>query len=355
MKLFEEMEKRDHEELIFSYFKDVDLRMIISLHDTTMGKTIGGLRMSDYETEMEAVVESLRLSQIMTLQGATAQTDSGGANAILLGNPVTDKSESYLRAVGRFVESLHGRLIVSPDLGTNAQDFKHIQRETDNTIFGAEIRDNTKPTALITAHGVYWGIKACAKEVFGSSDLSGRSLAVQGLGNVGKYLVDLLKQENTKIYVSDLIYDNIKEVEDKHNDIEVVKPDAVLFMDTDFVVPCAVGSIFNSENIDLLRCKVIAGSALNIFAEEELIEKCHEKGILYAPTFLIAAGDLFLLDRNLKLGEVDQQLQNTKIIYTKLNDIFHRANDDNRSPYSVAKDDAVARYRKIDGIKTILC
>jgi leucine dehydrogenase len=355
MQLFEEMEKRGHEELIFNYFKDVGLRMIVSLHDTTLGKTIGGLRMNEYETDMDAVMESLRLSQIMTYQAATAETDSGGANAILLGNPLTDKSEAYLRAVGRFVESFKGRLIVSPDLGTSAVDFKHIQRETGNTIFDEDIKDNTKPTAQITAYGVYWGIKACAKEIFGTSDLAGRSFAIQGLGNVGKYVVEYLKQEDTKLYVSDLVYDNIKEVEDRYPGVEVVKPSAILFLETDFVVPCAVGSIFDAENIDLLRCKVIAGSALNIFCHEELIETVHEKGILYAPAFLIAAGDLFLLDRNLKLGEAEDRLEGTKIIYSMLYGVMHQAAEQGKSPHRLAKEIAMDRYKKIDCIKNILC
>lgn len=355
MKIFEEMEKREHEELIFNYFKDVDLKMIISLHDTTLGKTIGGLRMNQYNTDMDAVIESLRLSQMMTYQGTTAETDSGGGNALLLGNPKTDKSEAYLRAVGRFVESLKGRLIISPDLGTEPQDFKHIQRETDYTIFGEEIKDNTKSTAQITASGVYWGIKACAKQIFGTSDLSGRSFAIQGMGNVGKALVEYLKKEKTKIYISDLIYDNIKEIEDKFPDVEMIKPSAILFMDTDFVVPCAVGSIFDEENIDLLRCKVIAGSALNIFTNDDLIPKVHEKGILYAPSFLIAAGDLFLLDRKLKLGQVEEKIEMTKIIYNHMIQILQDAAEQKTSAHAIAKARAMARYKKIDCIKNIIC
>ncbi len=355
MKIFEEMEKRDHEELIFNYFKDVDLKMIISLHDTTLGKTIGGLRMNQYDTDMDAVIESLRLSQMMTYQGATTETDSGGGSALLLGDPKTGKSEAYLRAVGRFVESLKGRLIISPDLGTEPQDFKHIQRETTNTIFGEEIKDNTKSTAQITASGVYWGIKACAKQIFGTSDLAGRSFAIQGLGNVGKAVVEYLKKEKTKIYISDLIYDNMKEVEDKFPDVEMIKPSAILFMDTDFVVPCAVGSIFDAENIDLLRCKVIAGSALNIFTHDELIPKVHEKGIIYAPSFLIAAGDLFLLDRKLKLGKVEEKLEMTKIIYNLMNQILQDAAEQGTSAHAIAKAQAMARYKKIDCIKNIIC
>jgi len=355
MNIFDEMESRDHEELIFNYFNDVDLKMIISLHDTTLGKTIGGLRMNRYKSENDAIIDSLRLSETMTYQGAAVEIDSGGGSAILMGDPKTGKTEAYLRAVGRFVESLKGKLIVSPDLGTEAEDFVHIQRETDYTIFGDDIRDTTKPTAQITAYGVYWGIKACAKQIFGTADLSGRTFAVQGLGNVGKHLVDYLKKENTRLYVSDLIYDNIKEVEDKHPDVQVVKPSEILFIEADFVVPCAVGSIFNQENIDLLHCKVIAGSAMNIFEDEELVETIFKKGIIYAPAFLIAAGDLFLLDKNLKLGCVEEKLEGAKIVYNVLSGILQRASDMGISPYRLTKEDAMSRYRQIKLINHILC
>lgn len=354
MTIFEEMEKRGHEELIFNYFQDVDLKMIISLHDTTMGRTIGGLRMKPYDNDMEAIIESLRLSEAMTYQGATAETDCGGGSAILLGNPITDKNEAYFRAVGRFIESLKGRLIIAPDLGTEAQDFKHIQRETSSTIFGEDIKDNSRPTAQITAYGVYWGIKACAKEIFGTADLSGRTLAVQGLGNVGKYIVQYLKQENTSLFVSDLVYDNIKEVEDKFQDVIVVRPEDILFKNVDIVVPCAVDSVIDESNVDQLRCKIIAGSAINIFSNEELAERVHQKGILYAPA-LIAAGDLFLLDRKLKLGKVEEKLEGTQVIYSVLLDIFQRAASQGISPSQSAIRDAIERYKKIGSINNILC
>lgn len=356
MKLFEEMEKCGHEELIFNNFKDVGLKMIVSLHDSTLGKTIGGLRMNNrYKSDIDAVIESLRLSEVMTYQAATADVDSGGANALLLGDPKTDKNEAYFRAVGRFVESLKGKMIIAPDLGTDAQDFKYIQRETGHTIFGLEVEDKERPAARITANGLYWGIKACAKKVFDTPDLAGRSFAVQGLGDVGKNIVDYLKKENTTLYVSDLVYDNIKEVEDKYPDVNVLKPEEILYVDADFLVPCAVGSIIDEHNIDKLKCKIIAGSAYSIFTQEELIDTVSKKGILYAPVFIIAAGELFLLDRNLKLRSTEKCLEETEIIYHILLDILYRAADQGIAPHHLAREEAMKRYREIDRINNILC
>jgi leucine dehydrogenase len=355
MRIFEEMEARDHEELIFNYFEDVDLKLIISLHDTTSGRTIGGLMMNQYESDMEAIVESLRLSQIMTYQSATADVDCGGANALIIGDPKTDKNEAFFRAAGRFIESFKGKIFVSPGLSTETKDFKYIQRETDYTIFEKKIDDSSKPTAEITANGVYWGIKACAKMIYGTSDLSGLSFTVQGVGNIGKYIVDYLKQEKTEIFISDLVYDNIKAVEDKYHDINILRPNEVISHKTDFLVPCAVGRIINEDNIKKLNCKVIAGSAYNVFTDEKLIEAVYKRDILYAPVFLIAAGDLFLLDKNLKLDIDEIGKKGTRIIYDLLLNILQRASDMRTPPYEVAKADAMNRYKKIDQIKNILC
>ena len=191
--------------------------------------------------------------------------------------------------------------------------------------------------------------------IFGTSDLSGRSFTIQGVGNVGKYIVDYLKKENTEIFISDLVYDNIKEVEDKYPDVNILKPNEVLSHRTDFLVPCAVSGVINPDNIDSLNCKVIAGSAYNIFTHESLIERVFKQNILYAPVFLIAAGELFLLDKNLKLDLDERETKDTKIIYKLLLDILQRAAAKKVPPFEIAKADAMNRYKKIDQIKNILC
>jgi len=355
MKIFEEMEKRGHEQLIFNYFEEVDLKLIISLHDTTLGRVIGGLRLSEYASDMDAIIESLKLSQLMTLQSATAEVDSGGGNVILLGDPRKVKNEPYFRALGRYIESLRGRIYIQPDLGTDSQDFKYIQRETDYTIFEKDRKNEAKPSSEVTASGVYWGVKACAKRAFGTSDLAGRTFAVQGIGDVGKNVVHALKQEDTKLYISDLVYDNMKEMEDRYPDIEIVRPEDILFLDVDFLVPCATAGIITPENVGQLRCQVIAGSAQHIFTDESLIQDFHQQGILYAPDFVISGGDLFLLDNHLKMVSPEEAHEGTKIIYNLLLDILQRAHIKGVPPYEIAQADAMARYQKIDLIKNILC
>lgn len=355
MKIFEEMEKRGHEELFFCYNETVDLKAIIALHDTTLGKTLGGLRMSLYPSDREAIHEVLRLSQIMTYQSSTSDIDCGGAAIVLQGNPNQDKNEAYFRALGRFVESLKGTIILSPDLGTEYSDFRYIQRETNYTIYENQISDRSKPSAQITAYGVYWGIKACAKIKFGTSSLAGLTFAVQGLGNVGKELVRYLKQEDTYLYISDLIFDTIKEVQDQYDDLRVIRPDQLIYQEADFLVPCAVGNIISEKILDQLKCKVIAGAAYTIFTDESLIEKAYQKKILYAPDFVISAGDLFHLNNQLKMVDFDNALEGSKIIYQVMLDILQKAEIRGVSPYTVALEIARQRFNQIDRIKDILC
>jgi leucine dehydrogenase len=355
MKIFEEMEARGHEELIFNYFEDVDLKLIVGLHDTTPGRTLGGLRMTLHANESEGIKELLQLSQIMTHQCAIADIDSGGGSALLVGNPQFDKNEAYFRAAGRFIEGLKGRISIFPDMGTDIADFRHLQRETDRTIFGGELDDNTKPSADFTAMGVYWGLKACAKIAFGSTELSGKVFAVQGLGKVGKSLAGYLIEDGAELIVSDFIYDNIKEIEDTHRGITVVRPEKLLDCNFDFFVPCAAGSIIDDKILSSLTCRVIAGSAYNIFTEERLIEEAFRKNILYAPDFVISAGDLFLLDSNLKLGSIENAKDATRKIFDILLDILIRAEERNVPPFTIAIEDSRQRYKKIDQIKNILC
>jgi len=355
MKIFDEMEKRGHEELIFNYFGDVDLKMIVSLHDTTPGKTLGGLRMGYYDTEDKAVLESMRLSQIMTYQSAAADIDCGGGSVVLWGDPGKHKSEAYFRAVGRLIESLKGRISVYPDMGTDSQDFKYIQRETERTIYRSSAVDNSRISADITAYGVYWGIKACAKVAFGSSDLTGRSFTVQGLGKVGSSLINYLKKEDTRLIVTDYVFDRIKEAEDKYSDITVVRPEKIFSEKADFFVPCAQGSVITGRTLDSLQCRVVAGPAYTVFADEGLMAEAHKRGILYAPDFIISSAELFLLDKDLKLDSLKKAKEEAKIIYSVLLDVFTRAREEGVPPFELARKEALERYRKLDQIKNILC
>ena len=363
MGIFELMEKHGHEELLFCYNKPTKLKAIIAIHNTTLGNAIGGCRLWRYESEEEALLDALKLSEIMTYQSAVADSDTGGGKAVLWKDFEEETDEAYFRAFGRFVKGLKGRFITYPDLGTDTQDMKYIRRETPYVLlygsptgmsvgfaFGGKAE-----SAEITAHGVYWGMKACVKEVYGVSSLDGLVVAIQGVGSVGKRLVDCLKQERVKLIVTDLNYDSIKDVQDHYPDTEVVEPKEILGVECDILSPCALGPVVTKETISKLRCKIIAGAAYDIVEDPRLCVKLWKMGILYAPDFVINAGELFLTEDALKILSKEEALASVKKIYNIMAKVIAISKREDISPYQAAYRMAKERIKRVGAVKSILC
>jgi leucine dehydrogenase len=363
MGIFELMEKHGHEELLFCYNKPTKLKAIIAIHNTTLGNAVGGCRLWRYKSEEEALLDALKLSEIMTYQSAVADSDTGGGKAVLWKDFEEETDEAYFRAFGRFVKGLKGRFITYPDLGTDTQDMKYIKRETpyvllyesptgmsEGSAFGGKAE-----SAELTAHGVYWGMKACVKEIYGVSSLDGLTVAIQGVGSVGRKLVDCLKLENVKLMVTDLNYDSIKNVQDSYPDTEVVKPEEILKVECDILSPCALGPVVTKETISKLRCKVIAGAAYDIVEDPKLCLKLWKMGILYAPDFVINAGELFLTEDALKILSKDEALASVKKIYDIMARVIAISKREDISPYQAAYKMAQERIKRVGAVKSILC
>jgi leucine dehydrogenase len=363
MGIFELMEKHGHEELLFCYNKPTKLKAIIAIHNTTLGNAIGGCRLWRYKSEEEALLDALKLSEIMTYQSAVADSDTGGGKAVLWKDFEEETDEAYFRALGRFVKGLKGRFITYPDLGTDTQDMKYIKRETpyvllygsptgmsEGSTFGGKAE-----SAELTAHGVYWGMKACVKEIYGVSSLDGLTIAIQGVGSVGKRLVDCLKQETVKLIVTDLNYDSIKDVQDRYPDTEVVEPKEILGTECDILSPCALGPVVTKENISQLRCKIIAGAAYDIVEDPKLCVKLWKMGILYAPDFVINAGELFLTEDALKILSKEEALASVKKIYDIMAKVIAISKREDISPYQAAYRMAKERIKRVGAVKSILC
>ena len=371
MGIFELMEKHGHEELLFCYNKPTKLKAIIAIHNTTLGNAIGGCRLWRYESEEDALLDALKLSEIMTYQSAVADSDTGGGKAVLWKDFEEETDEAYFRAFGRFVKGLKGRFITSPDLGTDTQDMKYIKRETPYVLLyesstgmseGSAQTGGRLPafggkaeSAELTAHGVYWGMKACVKEVYGVSSLDGLTVAIQGVGSVGKRLVGCLKQERVKLIITDLNYDSIKDVQDHYPDTEVVEPKEILEAKCDILSPCALGPVVTKENISKLRCKIIAGAAYDIVEDPKLCVKLWKMGILYAPDFVINAGELFLTEDTLKILSKEEALASVKKIYDIMAKTIAISKREGISPYQAAYKMAKERIKRVGGVKSILC
>ncbi len=275
------------------FFHDVGsgLRCVIAIHSTALGPAAGGCRMWDYASGAEMVTDALRLSQGMSYKNAMAGLELGGGKGVIWGNSKTDKSEAMLRAFGRAVESLQGQYYTAEDVGIDTADIEIAAQETayaaGTTSGGAASGDPSPVTAL----GVFRGIKAAALRVFGSDDLSGRTVAVQGIGSVGGYVCRLLSDSGAKLVVCDVDETALKAVS-KRYEAAIVGVSQIYDVDADIFSPNALGAIINPDTLKRLKVKVIAGGANNQLATPEMGEQVRAAGILYAPDYVINGGGI---------------------------------------------------------------
>lgn len=289
MELFAAMERDDYEEVLFCQDKASGLKAIIAIHDTTLGPALGGTRMWTYATEEEAVVDALRLAKGMTYKNAVAGLNLGGGKTVILGDPKKDKNEAMFRAFGRYIQGLNGRYITAEDVGTTEEDMDIIHQETDFvTGISATYGSSGNPSPA-TAFGVYQGMKAAAKAAFGSDSLTGRTVAVQGVGNVSFTLCKYLHEEGARLIVTDINKEAVSRAVEAYG-ATAVDPDEIIKADCDIYAPCALGATINDESLPLLRAKVVAGAANNQLKEPRHGDALHEMGIVYAPDYVINAG-----------------------------------------------------------------
>ena len=286
MNVMKNMVEYGHEKVLFVNNKEAGLKAIIAVHNTNLGPAIGGCRLWPYESEEDALFDVLRLSRGMSHKNAAAGLKFGGGKAVIIADP-KDKTEAMFEAFAEAVNSLGGCYITSEDVNTSCDDALVMQRKTNYLCGLPAVSGDPSP---FTAIGVWQGIKATAKVLFGSDDLKGRSVAVQGLGKVGYALCKHLYDEGAKLYVSNLHKQDVlqKAVEEFH--ATPVDADMILSQECDILAPCALGAVVNPDTIPNLKCKAIAGAANNVLLDEKSGEMLKENGILYAPDFIINAG-----------------------------------------------------------------
>jgi leucine dehydrogenase len=290
-KVFELMKDMEHEQVVFCHDPHSKLKAIIAIHNTTLGPALGGTRMWNYNSDDDAVVDALRLSRGMTYKAAISGLNLGGGKAVIIGDPSL-KGEALWRRYGKFVNSLNGKYITAEDVNTSASDMEFIHQETKHVTGIPEYMGGSGDPSPFTAYGVFVGMKACAHKRWGNDSLSGKKVLVQGVGHVGHYLVGHLIEAGAKVYISDINKNRIKETTNKFN-VEFIEPAEMLNVDMDIYAPCALGATINTESIPKLTCSIIAGAANNQLADEKIHgRQLIEKGIIYAPDFLINAGGL---------------------------------------------------------------
>jgi leucine dehydrogenase len=335
MKLFDYLQKYDYEQLVFCQDRESGLKAIIAIHDTTLGPALGGTRMWTYDSEEDAIIDALRLARGMTYKAAAAGLNLGGGKTVIIGDPRKDKNEAMFRAFGRFIQGLNGRYITAEDVGTTVEDMDIIHQETRYVTGVSPAFGSSGNPSPVTAYGVYVGMKAAAKKAFGNDSLAGKTVAVQGVGSVAYELCKYLHKEGAKLIVTDINRENLERAV-RDFGAEAVSPDKIYDVECDIFSPCALGAIINDDTIDRLKCQVVAGSANNQLKEERHGDLLQEKGIVYAPDYVINAGGLINVADELLGYNRDRAMKKVEGIYDNIMKVFEIAERDNIPTYKAA-------------------
>ncbi|HLU22232.1 branched-chain amino acid dehydrogenase [Lederbergia graminis] len=346
MKIFEYMNEYDYEQLLFCQDEQSGLKAIIAIHDTTLGPALGGTRMWTYKSEEDAIIDALRLARGMTYKNAAAGLNLGGGKTVIIGDPRKDKNEEMFRAFGRFIQGLNGRYITAEDVGTTVEDMDIIHEETNfvtgiSPAFGSS--GNPSP---VTAYGCYVGMKAAAKEAFGTDSLEGKTVAVQGVGNVAFELCRYLHEEGAKLIVTDINEAAVKRAQEAFQ-AQAVDPNDIYSVEADIFSPCALGAVINDETLPQLKVKVIAGSANNQLQSTKHGDKLHELGIVYAPDYVINAGGVINVADELYGYNKERALKKVEAIYQNVEKVIEISKRDQIPTYIAADRMAEERIEKM--------
>lgn len=322
--VFGQLSFDNHEQVVFCNDKDTGLKAIIGIHNTVLGPALGGTRMWDYSSEWEALNDVLRLSRGMTFKSAITGLNLGGGKAVLIGDAKTQKTPELMRKFGEFVNSLSGKYITAEDVGMDTEDMDIVREVTPYVTGISESKGGAGNPSPITAYGVYMGMKAAAGFKYGSDKLDGKKIMVQGIGHVGETLVDYLVKEGAQVFISDINQARLQEVSKQYG--AKIYVEDVYSADVDIYAPCALGATINDDTIDRIKATVIAGAANNQLADEIRHGKMlQDKGIVYAPDFLINAGGIINVYAELAKYDKKEIIKKTENIYNTTLEILKTA------------------------------
>ncbi|MGW6913286.1 Glu/Leu/Phe/Val dehydrogenase dimerization domain-containing protein [Kitasatospora sp. NPDC054939] len=347
-----------HEQVVFCHDRTSGLKAIIAIHSTALGPALGGTRFFPYASEEAALEDALNLSRGMSYKNALAGLDLGGGKAVIIGDPNKDKNEAMLRAYGRFVESLRGRYITACDVGTYVQDMDVVARETEFVTGRSPESGGAGDSSILTAFGVFQGMRASAQARWGQPTLRGKRVGVAGVGKVGHYLVGHLVADGATVVITDVSETAVNRVRAAHPEVEVVADTAALLRaDLDVYAPCALGGALTDDSVAALGelgTSIVCGAANNQLAHAGVEKDLADRGILYAPDYLVNSGGVIQVADEIE-GFNFERAKNkaTKIFDTTL-EIFTRATADGVPPAVAADRLAEKRMREISALRTVL-
>jgi len=326
-----------HEEIYNIQDADTGLHGYIAVHSTLLGPAAGGLRMRPYATADEAITDVKRLSEGMTYKNAAAGLPLGGGKAVIIGDPAHDKSPELLRAFGRAIDALQGRYFTAEDMGMNPKDMAHLAEATPFVAGLADGKFASGDPSPITARGIFNAVRTAQKHHCGSAELGGVTVAVQGLGNVGWHLCDLLSMAGANLIVTDTDDARIARATSAFN-ATAVETDQIYSVHADIFAPCAIGGILNATTIPQLKVAIVAGGANNQLGSPQDGAALHKRGILYAPDFVANGGGIInVATEILKISDradfVDEKLV---ALDMTMQAILRQAKAENTCPDAVA-------------------
>jgi valine dehydrogenase (NAD+) len=337
----------DHEQVVFCRDEPSGLRAIIAIHSTMLGPALGGTRFHPYPSEDDALRDVLQLSRAMSYKNSLAGLDHGGGKAVILGDPTRDKTEALLRAYGRFVQSLGGRYITACDVGTYVEDMDVVARESEFVTGRSVAQGGAGDSSILTAFGVFQGMRAAAEHVWGAPTLSGRRVGIAGVGKVGRLLVDHLLADGASVIVTDVSAQAIERVRAAHPEV-IVAPDtsALVLEPIDVYAPCALGSALDDPTVTALRAMVVCGGANNQLEHPGVEKVLDERGILYAPDYVVNSGGVVQVADEIRGFDFARAKARVAKIFDTTREIFALAQQDGVPPAVAA--DHLAERRMVD-------
>ncbi len=347
-----------HEQVVFCHDEPTGLRAIIAIHSTALGPALGGTRFYPYADEQSAIEDVLALSRGMTYKAAAAGLDLGGGKAVIIGEPRRLKTEPLLRAYGRFVESLHGRYLTACDVGTFSEDMDVVARESRHVTGRTVAHGGAGDSSVLTAYGVFQGMRAAAQRSWGTSSLAGRTVGVAGVGKVGRHLVGHLVEDGADVVVTDVAPEAIAAVRRDHPAVRAVSSTEELVTGPlDVYAPCALGGAIDDRVAEVLgdgsTASVICGAANNQLAHAGLDKTLADKGVLYAPDYVVNAGGLIQVADELEGFSFDRARARAARIYDSTLEVFRIADEDGVPPAVAADRLAERRIAEVGRLRGI--
>lgn len=350
MSVFSHNEFDNHEQIQFCHDEATGLKAVIAIHNTNRGPALGGCRMWHYASDEEALTDVLRLSKGMTYKSALANLDLGGGKSVIIGDPRKHKTEDLLAAMGRFLERTGNQYIAAEDSGTSVPDLKVMGLETGNVagitertgIDGLPCNGDPSPA---TAYGTFIGLKTAVQYQLDRTDLKGLKVAIQGVGNVGYRLAEHLHEAGAELYVTDIHQEQVDKAV-RELGATAVTQNEILSLDVDVIAPCALGAVLNDESIPLIKARVIAGASNNQLAAQRHDLMLRERGILYAPDYVLNAGGIIDIFYERVGHEHNKVRAHIETIADTLIEIFQRADQQDRPTGEIADELAEERFMK---------